>query len=630
MKKRTIYALMSAIALTGAVGFSGCSTSDEVLRNENGEEINPTYDPVAKTVNTDLVLSFSNGSSANSGTRMTAGNVQADGSFNGIKDIQLLPFGAAVETSSTPTSASIISSTTVLNTTMPEHIKTATNSHFYHFINVVVPTETTHFLFYGLQNKAATDVATKFQYGYLTPPAAFTGAASTFNFTPEAIYDGTANSTCTDIIAYLTAIAGANVTLTPGDETTTKQWGTVTEGDNATLHALYQKFTGLKSGSSAAVRKVVADLFNSLYANSLTTIGADIITKINTEAVADAVNGTITFTKEGSKLIQSDANDYPGNVNLPDGAAVIKWTTADNGVKTPSVPVTEDYTTMNATNPVNFVYPASLYYFANTEIKTSNSIKDKEYDSQSTWGGVTGTYTGSSVTESTRDIALVNEIRYAVGQLLLQIKANGIDGAADGTYVGQKVLKDKLGREVPLVNSTSSSFPITGIIIGAQKGVDFKFEPISTNPEFTIYDKDVSGSVKISTETADNNYTLALQTGVNQHISIAIELVNNSGVDFQGVDGVVFNGSKFYLAAELNPESGTVTGNRVFCQHYATTVSLSIKSNTTNTGTADDPNYPDGLGAAYNTVPDLGTPALRLGFSVNLTWDPGITFEQEL
>lgn len=647
MKKYSIFALMSAIALTGAVGFTGCSSSDDVVKNEKGQVINPTYDPIAKTVKTDFTLSFNSGASS-SKTRMAAADIQADGTtFNGIKDIQLLPFAledasAGVGDENIPTASSIIAADKILNTSGEHKNTTATNSHFYHFVDVEVPTGTTNFLFYGLQNKAATDAATKFQYGYLTPPASFAVAANTYTFTPDAIYDGTANATCTAIITWLTKIAAADVSFDGGS--TSKKWAAVdgTEDPYAPqLKVLYDSFTSLKAGSSASVRKAVTDLFISLCANSLTTIGADIITQINTQAVTDVSAQTISFTKEGSLLVSSAVNDYPGNINLPDGAAVIKWTTGDGGVKTPSVPISaEEYTGMAATVPTKFAYPPSLYYYANTPIVTSNSIQDKEYTSQSTWTGVTINYTtGTSVDESTVDIALVDEIRYAVGQMILQIKASGTDGT--GAYSGQKVLIDKLGNEVPLVvsGSTNSSFPITGIIIGGQKGVNYKFEP-SGSTEYTIYDKQVSGSVKnTDAGSHDTNYTLALETAATTPVSMVIELQNNSGVDFRGIEGVVFNGSKFYLAATLTPNpaldgvndsSAGAVGNRVFKQHYVTTVNLTIKTNNTNSGSAEAPNYPDGLGAAYNTIPDLGSPALRLGFSVNLSWDAGLTFEQNI
>ena len=39
-----------------------------------------------------------------------------------------------------------------------------------------------------------------------------------------------------------------------------------------------------------------------------------------------------------------------------------------------------------------------------------------------------------------------------------------------------------------------------------------------------------------------------------------------------------------------------------------------------------DTNHDKGLGAAYNVIPDLRTPALSIGMSVDLNWQSGLTF----
>ena len=54
MKKLFNLALFGAIALTGAVGFSSCSSSsDEVINN-------PNYDPETNTVKTEFTISLPN------------------------------------------------------------------------------------------------------------------------------------------------------------------------------------------------------------------------------------------------------------------------------------------------------------------------------------------------------------------------------------------------------------------------------------------------------------------------------------------------------------------------------------------------------------------------------------------
>ena len=51
----------------------------------------------------------------------------------------------------------------------------------------------------------------------------------------------------------------------------------------------------------------------------------------------------------------------------------------------------------------------------------------------------------------------------------------------------------------------------------------------------------------------------------------------------------------------------TETGGHVFKQDFTTTAKLTLKD----------------LKTAYNTIPDLRTPQLELGFSVDLTWQNG-------
>lgn len=78
MKKNSIYALMSAIALSGAIGFSSCSSSKDDVA-----EVNPGYDPATGDVPVQFVF---NVSTSNASTRMSAAATQANGSssFRGI------------------------------------------------------------------------------------------------------------------------------------------------------------------------------------------------------------------------------------------------------------------------------------------------------------------------------------------------------------------------------------------------------------------------------------------------------------------------------------------------------------------------------------------------------------------
>ena len=84
MKKYFFYAMMSAIALTGTLGFTACSSSDDIEAMEN----NPTYDPVAKTVTTQFVLNVAGGDMNT--TRQSSNIVQKNSNFRGMTDSKLI------------------------------------------------------------------------------------------------------------------------------------------------------------------------------------------------------------------------------------------------------------------------------------------------------------------------------------------------------------------------------------------------------------------------------------------------------------------------------------------------------------------------------------------------------------
>jgi hypothetical protein len=83
MKKYFNYVFVGAIALTGAVGFSSCSSSDDTTAANS-----PNFDTAKNEVTAQFVL---NVSSATSGTtRMAAETVQQNHNFRGLKDAKLI------------------------------------------------------------------------------------------------------------------------------------------------------------------------------------------------------------------------------------------------------------------------------------------------------------------------------------------------------------------------------------------------------------------------------------------------------------------------------------------------------------------------------------------------------------
>ena len=122
-------------------------------------------------------------------------------------------------------------------------------------------------------------------------------------------------------------------------------------------------------------------------------------------------------------------------------------------------------------------------------------------------------------------------------------------------------------------------------------------------------------------------------SGVQPKVYIALELQNNTGIDFFGKDNLITNGSNFYLIGELDPSSkegpalpawhalppydlapdATKTIPRVFIQDHMTTANFKIGEYS--------------LQYAYLTVPDLRSSSVTLGLSVDLKWSTGLTFD---
>ena len=113
------------------------------------------------------------------------------------------------------------------------------------------------------------------------------------------------------------------------------------------------------------------------------------------------------------------------------------------------------------------------------------------------------------------------------------------------------------------------------------------------------------------------NTTLLLESPENTPVLVAVELVNKAA-DFYGIGGqLIPKDTKFYVVAELNAasinatQSPTTPLTKVFKQDYTTKANFTLKT----------------LSKAYNTVPDLRSSQLEIGFSVNLSWQAGNVYD---
>ena len=614
MKKNLFIIGMGAMALATPLFLSSCSSSDDIAdapSTNNSEAVKTSFT---------LSVGIPGGGSSNAKpmTRMGEDITQAQETpaFRGMDNMTLIPFttGAAVTTSDNRAGSKNINlPNTTVNTLLSNQITTTGNAHVY--TDVSVPVGVASFLFYGKAVDAtagtdASEAADMFKYGSLTKEGLSNGAPSGISFTPKQIYTGSTDTKATALATYLTTIAGSSYT----DNATTPavhKWSEVTpdaQSQGSALQTLYKNFTSLTAGSSASVQDAVQELYtslNSLLSGNQTDVNKGIINKI-----IENIKTGATVDTDGKLTLKSDYTGFPANINLPDGAVTVKCTNGTFAAQTSATYII-DGTQVAALS--DYVYPANLWYRANTLIKTSDKVLTDKYKDGTAWDAILQNYDGDGVVKnSTASIALKDQIQYAVGRLKMTVKAAGA------------TLYDANGETVTV---PTEGFPVSAVLIGDQRKVDFQFAPTNkTAKQYTIYDKELSG-INATTVGSKANNTLVLETPAEENVNVLLELTNNTGKRFKGKDGYIPDGAKFYLLGTLTPSKGTSYDatklNQVFKQDYVTTANFTI---VTNNGEGHD----KGLGAAYNVIPDLRTPALSIGLSVDLTWQTGLTFDVDM
>lgn len=401
---------------------------------------------------------------------------QDEPKFRGMDNMTLIPFStkAAVTSSDTRVGSDNIKlPNATANTLLSSQITTTGNAHVY--TDVSVPVGVSSFLFYGkaVDATAGTDASSAedmFKYGSLTATGLSDGAPSGISFSPKQIYStGSADAKATSIANYLTTIAGSSYT---DGSSTEHKWSAVSadaQGQGSALATLYKNFTSLTAGSSASVQQAVQELYTSL--NSLLSGNQTDVNKEIINAIIKNITDGATVT-DGKLALKDTYTDFPANINLPDGAATVK---CDNGTFTAqtSASYTIDGTQTSALS--DYVYPANLWYRANTLIKTSDKVLTDKYKDNTAWADILKEYDGDGVVKnSTASIALQDQIQYAVGRLKMTVKA------------AASTLKDGNGEDVKVPDA---GFPVTAVLIGDQRKVDFEFAPNKNDKQYTIYDK---------------------------------------------------------------------------------------------------------------------------------------------
>lgn len=617
---------MLAMLTAGSMGFTACS-SDDVVDGGN------TNNGVAgKMVKTSFALNIPYG---NKSGRMSVEETQANsnattGTFNGMSDMRLLSFNGDV------TNANLRKKICLGGT--KDAFQTDNRRSVYR--DVTIPVGTTNFLFYGETYDNSTIDATSeagmnrlFEVGSLEASTELKKDPNANNATDGPDKDGNGGLKLENINFSLKKILTTTFAADPKGQVIAEQlskvyttsfggktWSEIAGKTDKTVeekHAaeMFNKFKNLTAGSANAVKLTLQELKKSC--------GREVPASLETaqdilEAIAFNANAAITAIN-----YQGNNTDFPRNLGMPDGAAkgsfnsdgdftynLTSTTIANSGI---------DYT--------KITYPAALNYFIQTDLGANND----PFNTLSNWPTIQewlGTSTtaydwadkgwGDKVLETTRTIALKTPIQYGVANLESNVTVTA------STLEDNAIEQGKLLANQKISTSNSKYFTLKGILVGAQPAsVNWDYTPTAAAYDHTIYDRQMT--------TADNkiynggvgttNYTLVLDNAnaTTKSVYVTLELVNNTGVDFYGVDGLVPDGGTFYLVGTLDPETGGNGDSKqdhVFVKSHRTIANFHIGA--------------ESLKKAYNTIPDLRSTQISLGLAVDLEWKDGITFTVDL
>lgn len=446
----------------------------------------------------------------------------------------------------------------------------------------------------------------------------------------------------------------------------------------------------LRAGSADAILSVMADLMSTLKTvrdatptSTQETAAKELAVKVNTECTKffnwNSSTNVVTFNAASTlkALDELSANwgsnttitdeilgGFPQCFGLPAGSSLLTYDTTNKKFQYKNS-AGSNLLEQALYNRDKMMFPAELTYYCNGPIRTSNTDRMTlaggypngtiNWMTDAQWTG-DWTSTASAVTSSTRAAALIPNVNYGVAMLQSAVKL------ADETtfYDNREAITGETNQAIA---KADVNIAFTGIIIGGQcpqVGWDFLRRQTIDGFDRMIYDNRINGqpkgagvTVPVDGGTSAANYTLVFDNYVcgstvadagsladQNDVFVALEFVNN-GKDFWGQGNLVRSGTTFYLIAKLaKPTSanaitwpGTADADvnrfyevppidntgvslkipRVFVQDYKTTATFTIGRNS--------------LQHALVTVPDLRSTQMSFGLSVDLTWKPGITYD---
>lgn len=643
MKKRVLFAIMSGVILIGAAGFSGCSSTDEV--------VNPDYNPETGSVKTHFVFNVTQPQDRTRQVSSVVGNT----SFQGINDMYLFCFDGTPSVNGTYSTfdGSHRFALDDFGKPNPELSgdDTKTSSKVY---TLYIPTGTQDFLFYATANNATKDEQPDY-YGKLIKN--YSGDVSdvsdiTFNLCSRVEDANDFTNPQETLLGILNGLIDIEIT-----EPENLKWSATSgtlNNDFVALGQAYDRFINqasdgdVRQGSATAIKNMVGELFaaiNDVYNNT-----SNDVAKTLSETIIQKMGQNFTLTTSGTspnviynwadnyKEAISWVADYPEGIGLPDGCAILEFNNGqfayrNTGSSLSSVSVDYDKIT----------YPAELTYYCNSKLWQSTVSKEissypttaSEWVKDATW--TENDWKEGAVTAATRAVAMKENITYGVSQLKATIQRNSENTFIDNANKITGDLENNIFDGTTVTDDKAISFTVTGLLIGGQPdGAQYEFLPKTTSFNKVIYDSylDNNTNVELPADNSEKvtNYTLVLDNyttkDTQDKVYVALEMTADKS--FYGLSGFIKAGEKFYLIGELDPSSTSLdpidwtkqtsfesgdTGygkDRVFIRDAVTTATFTIGTKA--------------LQKAYSTIPDLRSTQMLFGLSVDLEWKAGLNF----
>ena len=614
MKRYSAYLLL----LTALSAVPACE------KQGGGESLAPEQVPVQ------MAMSIGGGATATKGDVTYIKELQDTPGFSGLADLRLLPFSAGDKVN------------TLRNSIPHLSIPAQTDNNAYYFGGTTVftlPRQTASFLVYGKALGRGEETLSAVEFKHKNGSLIATGLdvdeagnpplPAGIGFSPEVmLQSGSTPADATSIASILNSVVfGEPYTITAryGDDDKSMVISVPWDGNigDANLRDCYESITAggaLMPGSGTNVEAMLTNLFRAL--ENYTSINSTpyqiekdgaiytlkkedgstltygflyngvrdvVLERIHTlqRSAVLTILGTppvVSFTDNG---VDPCLSTYPERLGLPSGAAVVRWT--------PSGYVVPLENGLDGIAPISrYCYPPAMYYYADTDIQTSDTEIDRTlYEGSNDWNTILDSYDdGAVVTSATRAVALKDPLHFGVGML----KASIVADAAS--------LQDNDGLDYTVVEVSGNKFPLTGVIIGRQYPLKYDFTPnfTSDSDQYYLYDNQISG-IFLTTAQSAFFRTLSLETPVEKDTYFCLEFQNDSDVSFYGAEGRILPGHKFYLVGKM--EAAPANGyTKVISRDYCTTVNCRIKS----------------LKEAHSAVPDMGVPLLNLGVETVIDW----------